>query len=78
MAMLASLTGLIVSAFFLSIAYHPALWIYLGLAGALYAAVRAHAPEFRVRISWRDLALVAGLDGVLVMAIYVYLRLKGV
>jgi hypothetical protein len=78
MAMLASLTGLIVSAFFLSIAYHPALWIYLGLAGALYAAVRKHAPNFRVGLSWRDVAFVAGLDGALVMAIYVYLRLKGV
>jgi O-Antigen ligase len=78
MALLASLTSLVVSAFFLSIAYHPALWIYLGLAGALYGAVRKHAPNFRVRLSGREVAAVAGFDTALIIVIWFYLRLKGV
>ena len=77
MALTASLTGLVVSAFFLSIAYHPALWIFLGLTGALYGAVRKHAPSFRVRLTRRDLAFVAGVDVALISILYVYLRLKG-
>jgi O-antigen ligase len=77
MALFASLTGLAVSAFFLSIAYHTALWIYLALPGALYAAVRKHAPEFQVRLTWRDVGLVLGADTALIVAIAVYLRFKG-
>ncbi|HXJ23001.1 MAG TPA: O-antigen ligase family protein [Polyangia bacterium] len=76
-ALLASLTGLVISAFFLSIAYHPALWIFLGLTGALYGAVRKHAPSFRVPLTSRDVGLVAGVDVALIIALYVYLRLKG-
>ena len=53
-ALLASLTGTLVSAFFLSIPYHPILWIDMGLVGALYAAIRNHDPNFRVRFGWRD------------------------
>jgi hypothetical protein len=77
MALLASLTGLAVSAFFLSIAYHTALWIYLALPAALYAAVRKHAPEFRVRLTWQDVLLVCVADTGLIVAIAIYLRLKG-
>jgi hypothetical protein len=78
MALLASLTGLAVSAFFLSIAYHTALWIYLGLTGTLYAAVRKNLPEFQVHLTWRDVAMVCGADLGLGLAIATYLRFKGI
>jgi hypothetical protein len=78
MALLASLTGLAVSAFFLSIAYHTALWIYLGLTGTLYAAVRKDLPEFQVPLTWRDVAMVCGADLGLGLAIATYLRFKGI
>ncbi len=78
MALLASLAGLIVSAAFLSIAYHPILWIFLGLTAALYAAVRRHASDFRVAFGARDLALVCSLDAAFVVAIALYLRMKGI
>jgi len=78
MALLASLAGLIVSAAFLSIAYHPILWIFLGMTAALYAAVRRHAPDFRVRFGARDLALVCSLDTAFVVAVALYLRMKGI
>jgi hypothetical protein len=77
-ALLASMVGMIVSAAFLSLAYHTALWIYLGLVGALYAAVRRHDPSWRVTIGWRDLALLGGLDVVIVGAFAFYIRWKGV
>jgi len=78
MALLASMVGLIVSAVFLSLSYHPILWLYLGMAGALYAAVRQHDPDFRVRFGIRDLGLVAAFDVAFVTAVAFYLRLKGV
>jgi len=77
-ALLASQVGMVVSAIFLSLAYHAVLWIFLGLSAALYAAVRAHEPGFRVRFGWRDVSVILGVDFVLVAFIAVYLRLKGI
>jgi hypothetical protein len=76
-ALLASMIGMLVSAFFLSIAYHPILWTFLGMVGALYAAVRAHDPSWKVRFGWRDLSFVVGADIAIVAGIAVYLRIKG-
>lgn len=78
MALLASLTGLLVSAVFLSIAYHVILWMFLGLATALYAAVRRHDPTFRVPFRGRDLATVCAIDVAFVTSIAIYLRIKGI
>jgi len=77
-ALLASVAGMLVSAFFLSIAYHTILWIFVGLVGALEAAIHLHAPDWRVRFSWRDLTLVVLADVAIVATVAVYLRLKGV
>jgi len=72
MALLAAFAGLGVGIFFLSFAYHYVLWIYVGLAGALYSAVHAHDPSFRVRIRLQDLALVAAADAGIVATVYLY------
>lgn len=72
-AILASLTGTVVSAAFLSIPYHPIVWIDLGLVGALYAAIRNHDPNFNVRFGARDFALVLVGDILLVSGLKVYL-----
>jgi O-antigen ligase len=77
LAILASLTGMLVSAAFLSIPYHSILWIYVALSGAVYGTVRAHEPDFRVRFGWRDFALVGAIDTVTVGFIAVYVRMKG-
>jgi len=50
-ALLAAFIGLAVGIFFLSFTYHYVLWIYLGLSGAFYGAVRKHDPSFRVRLN---------------------------
>jgi hypothetical protein len=57
-----------------SFAYHYVLWIYMGLSGGLYFAARRHDPEFSLRIGWRDLLLVAALDGALVVGMFVLTR----
>jgi O-antigen ligase len=77
MALIASLAGSLVSSFFLSIAYHPILWVQFGLVAAFYAAIQRHAPHWRVRFGWRDLVLVAGTDIVIITAIYGYVRMYG-
>jgi hypothetical protein len=78
MALLAGMIGTVVSAFFLSIAYHALLWVYLGFVGAYYAAVRRHAPGWRVSFGWRDLLLVSSFDFSVIVAIYLYIKVKGV
>ena len=78
MALLASQVALLISAFFLSLPYHPILWIFIGLTGALYAVAQRHAPEFKVRFGARDLTFLATFDFLLISFIAVYIRLKGV
>jgi O-antigen ligase len=77
-ALLASLAGMVVSAFFLSVTYHTIFWLFLGLPVALYSAVRAHDPNWRVHFGWKDAGLIAAFDAVMVVAIFFYLRIKGV
>jgi O-antigen ligase len=75
----AALTGAwaatLVAALFLSLSYHPVLWIFVGLSLALHAAVRRHDPTWRVRFGWRDAGLVAALAGAALAAITVVTRL---
>jgi hypothetical protein len=77
-AVLASLAGVYVGAFFLSFCYHFVLWIHLGLAGALYGAIRRHDRDFRVRFGVFDLLAVIGACAGLLMGLWFYLRLKGI
>lgn len=77
-ALLAAMAALMVSAFFLSFAYHPAIWIYLGLVAALLGATRRHDPALVVRATRWDALAIGGITVGLASAIYVYCRLKGV
>jgi hypothetical protein len=74
MALLASFAGLAIGMFFLSFAYHYVLWIYIGLSGALFAAIRTHDPTFRVKFGWRDLALVGIANVTIIGCVYIYVR----
>jgi hypothetical protein len=73
-ALLAAFAGLAVGIFFLSFTYHYVLWIYLGLSGALYSAVRAHDSTFRVRFGPTDAAAVLGGCAGVIGLVYVYTR----
>jgi hypothetical protein len=75
-ALLAAFIGLAVGIFFLSFTWHYVLWIYLGLSGALYSAVRRHDPTFRVRLGWFDLGLVAAACVGIVGFVTFYTRWK--
>jgi hypothetical protein len=75
-ALLAAFVGLAVGIFFLSFTYHYVLWIYLGLSGALYSAIRRHDPGFRVRLSGVDLALLTLTCFAIVIAVGLYTRWK--
>jgi hypothetical protein len=74
MALLAAFAGLGVGIFFLSFAYHYVLWIYVGLAGALYSTVRTHYPSFRVRFGLLDLALVLAANFTIILTVYLYTK----
>jgi O-antigen ligase len=74
MALLAAFAGLGVGLFFLSFAYHYVLWIYLGLSGALFSAVKAHDSSFRVGFGWKDLALVIAADVAIILTVWLYAK----
>jgi len=75
-ALLASLAGLAIGIFFLSFAYHPVLWCFLGMSAALAAAVRRHDPGFRVRIGLTDAAAILGGSVLVAVMVFAYTRLK--
>jgi hypothetical protein len=74
--LLAAFIGLCVGIFFLSFTYHYVLWIYLGLSGALYSAVRRHVPTFRVRLTAVDLSLIAAANVAIIALVFFYARWK--
>lgn len=74
LGLLAAYAGLAVGIFFLSFTYHYVLWIYAGLSGALYSAIRRHHPAFVVRFGWRDALLITLIDAGIVVTVYLYAR----
>lgn len=78
MALLASMAGILFQINTLSFSYHSVLWIFLGLIGAWYGAVRAHKPDFKVRFGLMDLVIVIGACLAYAMVLLpVFLRYKG-
>jgi hypothetical protein len=72
LALLASMAGLVVGSMFLSFTYKTVYWIFIGLAGVLYQAIRRHDPGFRVRFDLRDLGILAFVDLTLLVALVGY------
>lgn len=77
-AMLASFAGLVLGIMLLSWTYHFVLWIWIGLAGALYSAIRTHDPDFRIRFGVVDLLIVVTASAGLLAVMFAYLRALGV
>lgn len=77
-ALRASLLGIVVGTNFLSLAYHPVIWLYFALPGAFYLAARRHDPEFHVGLGKRDLLAVVSFAVLLLIGIKTYLMVKGV
>jgi len=77
MALLASFAGLMVGIFFLSFTYHYVLWIYFGLSGAFYFAVRGLDPTFKVGLEKKDVIRIILVETALVTAIFGFVKYKG-
>ncbi|MGE5183438.1 MAG: O-antigen ligase family protein [Acidobacteriota bacterium] len=58
MALLAAMSGIVFQINTLSFSYHPVLWIFLGLVGAWYSAVRHHKPDLEIRLTGLDLGII--------------------
>lgn len=76
MVLLAGWLGMLAGIFFLSFCYKEVLWIYIGFSGALYSVARRHDPDFEVKLTWRELALVVAGDVILIATWGLYVRWK--
>jgi len=77
-ALLAGLAGITFQINTLSFAYHSVMWLMFGLIGAWYSTVRYHRPELRVRMTLRDVVVVAVLVfGYAFVALPAFLKYKG-
>ena len=77
LALVVSFAGILVGIFFLSFCYHNMLFIYFGLAGALYGAAKTSSPSFEVKVGAKEIAVIAALDAGLMAVLFVYTRIKG-
>jgi O-antigen ligase len=75
-ALVVSFAGILVGIFFLSFCYKQMLFIYFGLSGALYAAVKRMAPHFRITTSVKEVAYVTAAELLTLVLVFVYSRLK--
>jgi len=78
MALTAAFSGIVFQINTLSFLYHPVLWIFFGLIGGWYSAVRHHKPDLVIKVTMRDFAaivIVAMLYAVVVLPLY--LKAKG-
>ncbi len=77
-ALFGALCGFAVGAFFLSLTYHMLTWILFGLTGSLHGAVRAHDPDFRIRLELKDAGIVFGIAILLLVFVRLFLKAKGI
>jgi hypothetical protein len=76
LALTTSFAGIFVGIFFLSFVYHNMLFIYFGMAGALYGVAKQSIPWFEVKVTRREVLWVVLGDALVVAAIYAYTRLR--
>ena len=77
LALVVAFAGMLVGVFFLSFCYKAVLFVFFGLAGALYGTVRRTCPSFDVRVSVKEVARVAVADVAVLVFVLVYSHLKG-
>jgi len=78
MALMSAMCGIAFQINTLSFAYHSVLWLFLGLVGAWYSAVRSHKPDLEIKIRLGDfLALLGIVIGYAFIALPVWLKYKG-
>lgn len=75
MALVVGFAGIAVGIFFLSFCYKALLFVYFGLAGAMYGAVKRECPTFEVRVTGKEIARVAMADAAVLVFVIVYSHL---
>ncbi len=79
MALLAAMAGIVFQISTLSFAYHQVLWLFFAFIGAWTGAVRHHKPDFVVKMTGRDLAIVLGLAlAYAILVVPLFLKIKGI
>lgn len=76
-AIIAMGAPLLVQMMFLSLTYHTMSWIFFGMAGACYSAIKAHAPGWQVKFGILDIILIGVVAFGFMAALVPYLILKG-
>lgn len=78
LGILASFIGMMFSINTLSFCWHSVLWIFLGLGGAWVSVVRTHKPDFEVKLTFRDVAIIVAMCAAYALVVLpIYLRSKG-
>jgi O-antigen ligase len=77
LSLVAAFGGFLIGIFFLSFNTQPLLFIYLGLAGALYGTAKQNNPGFDVKVSAKEVGLVTVLAAMVIGGLFVYTRIKG-
>jgi O-antigen ligase/polysaccharide polymerase Wzy-like membrane protein len=78
MALLAAMAGILFQINTLSFAYHSVLWLFIGLVGAWYSAVRHHRPELVIKLTFQDVTILgAACFGYALVVLPLFLRYKG-
>lgn len=75
-AILASMLGAVVGSFFLSFSFHAILWIYIGFSGALAGCLKHVLPEWKVKMSPKEMGLIVFANIALLVGIFGYTKYK--
>ncbi|WP_394842933.1 O-antigen ligase family protein [Pendulispora brunnea] len=70
-------SGILIGITFLSFCYHAMLFIYLGLAGALYGAVKQTSQSFQIKLRWKEYLAIFVVNLLMLAFLFVYTRIKG-
>jgi O-antigen ligase len=77
LALVVAFAGILVGVFFLSFCYKALLFVYFGLSGALYGAVRRACPSFDASISAKEVGRVVLADLAVLALVLAYSHAKG-
>ncbi len=78
MALMSGMMGITFQINTLSMAYHSVIWLFLGLVGAWYSAVRHHKPDFQIKMRLVDVAIVIAITvGYAMVLLPAWLKYKG-
>ncbi len=75
--LLAALCGMVAGSFFLSLTYHPVVWVFFGLVAAYALALRRHDPTWKVALDWRDVRALVALAAGFLVSLQIYTKLRG-